>query len=329
MHYWRLTGFSHFLALIGSTTVVATAIPAQCDDGAIKKDFFLSAPAGWRAIDEFTVGRKIRIDEEVQWEGESKRRHASHQFNGDGKNLQYIGESEAEEQGEHTTLWYTACVNSDYSFILTKDSPSEPWKIRHVEDNGNRVLTELGKRQIASPGTMVYLESITAIVDNPRFNLVEITPVTGNRLVQVEFTMTKEEGGSATDRSPKLQSGRIVFSPEHHWAIQEFEVLIDFFDGAGLIESKAEYDGVEKGFLIPVRQVLDVKDEDGQILIHRVLQYEEFTAGSVLPSECRLPAFGLPEVGHTERGILWVWNLIGVACLLLAFFLWRFYLRPT
>jgi hypothetical protein len=233
------------------------------------------------------------------------------------------------------------CENSQYKFVLSRDSDTKPWAIANVEKVAEESLGVWNDRKslladlVLAPRTRI----LPQVFQSPSFKCVNVAPepTNGEGLVRVTFTFTPEGVN-------RLRGGWVVLDPSHYWVIREDEIDLDLDRGDqknGVAKWKAHYEYKEGSDHHPImtRSVMKGKVwENG-----RVISEQEYLADDDLherppipESEFTLSAFGFPEpfdlAPSKPRWYTRWWFLAavaGVVCLGGAVLFRRFAARPA
>jgi len=221
-------------------------------------------------------------------------------------------------------------VNSDYSFVLGRDSETKPWVINEVNKRASKSLEVWNDRKtlladlVLAPRTPI----LPKVFQSPGFKLVSVTPelLNGKELARLTFTCSPEGNN-------RLRGGWVDLDPSTYWVIRRGEVDIDFGNKEKhTAKWIAAYDYKEgsNGHPIMTRSMLKGKTWEGG----RIVGEDEYLANddlkeraSIPESEFTLGAYGLPEpmgASSQPRTRWYIWSgLAGVICIIAGVLLWR------
>lgn len=220
-----------------------------------------------------------------------------------------------------------ACVNTKYSFLLTRRPGATDWVIEHVSRSRVEEFEREEAQRRALQHWAEYLwapwwaggVSFAELLQRPGFQLESIEPTaTASPLVTVKFkySASDEELKQRSRLKPlfALSGGRFVFSPRDHWSLVESELSV--FEGAKE-KTTIEYGARVGEFRAPHRITRTLSASNYEYEFSAVI--DRIAPREAVEEEFTLAAFGLADPSLRARGNrvpTWLWvAMVGGALL--------------
>jgi hypothetical protein len=176
-------------------------------------------------------------------------------------------------------------------------------------------------RTVVAKSVMLDLLPLDSVVHHRSLHALKSSEFKrdGVPLFELEFKCDIDTG-----RGPVLAGGKVEFVPTWSWALNRYELQVEFPDGNALVVARLEYDDQSLEHGLPRRcvySVLDPTTED--ILRQSTTTYRVIGSGNIRDEDCLLSAFDLPEPSLRARSKHSIWlvlaNLIALTVLIIGF----------
>lgn len=328
----ELRWLSAFVLTMGSLSSFASA---EENDKTLLHEFLQQAPAKWQEY------RDVAQAVQGSWSTKTIRGGAER------KRIEYKANGTCwlivdEDQGEPESKGRAYCVNSRYTFRLTRSNPSAPWVL--VEFHDRQSEPEFSPDPI-SWGVLycnfprypisIEHESLADAIRDPKFvvrSVRRVSPESGQLEVSFDYPHSLDARGP--DGFNPVQSGMMIVDGRQFYQVLSMELRLKSRAGSGTRRIAMQYQNNRDG--IPIIKQLTSNES---WMLNSGKTYEmALTIEFDLKQHDRLPpekeftlsAFGLPEPIGSEFKTstpVYVWFLVSAGVLLLAAIAFRLVLR--
>ncbi len=312
------------LMALGTFAWVAGAGSATAQDQSpLAKRLFAEAPRAWSRQQQFflTLQGSNNGERRVLYDGKWTNQPGKTFFK------QYDGNMLTESANFESGSWkgIVEGVNSQYVFMLARDSDTKPWVITKVDKRGEEWQNVWNSRTKIFPDLLIAPRTppLHEIFQSKKFRCISVEPERTNDEDLVRLTFTFSPEGSV-----RLKGGWLVLDPAHFWVIRKGETEQDLGEkNEGTAKWTVQYDYKEGSRNHPIITKTVMKGkfwQKGQVIAEQLFtgNYDLQERASIPESEFTLTAYGLPEP-HWARpkktiSSLWRWlGIAGIACLVL------------
>ncbi len=286
-------GVPLFLAIL----TVAVPSPAADSLASMRAKFFSEAPKGWEELE--SAAQTIEVTATSQTVARSSKAGSDRVIVRNflflrNRQMQLYHLMQKTVNGKRSFDGEVLLgSNGLYRFLLAKKSGSDNFVLRSFGSETSEVdpSTELLDTFLSLPWSIPGYR-LSSLVKSASFKLVDIKREQAGKgeLVKVEFRTASPQNDARS-----LRGGWILFEPDAHWAMQQFEVELP----SKKVSGQVAYEVDDSGFLRPKRVSYVETYTSASLSTGRyeaTCDFQNFEYRVVPESRFTLSAFGLPEL---------------------------------